>query len=102
MAEHEQTRRLLSGDATWNALQSAVKSLVSIAPQDHDVFLKVADLRILKASYVQPHTFIFEGISDTGQRAGIVLHYSQALVTVVYVPRKNPAQPRVITGFSRI
>jgi hypothetical protein len=102
MAEQEQTRRLLSGDATWNALQSALKGLVSVAPQDHDVFLKVSDLRILKASYVQPHTFIFEGISDSGQRAGIVMHYTQAIVTVVYVPRKNPAKPRVITGFAKI
>jgi hypothetical protein len=101
-AEQEQTRRLLSGDATWNALQSAVQSLVSVAPQDHDVLLKMGNISVIKARYVQPHTFIFEGIDDSGQRAGIVLHYTQAAVTVVFVLRKKPASPRVITGFSKL
>jgi hypothetical protein len=71
MAFQEGQRRLLSGEATWAALQSAVQHLLSLAPQDHDVLLQVFDLNVLEARYIQPHTFLFKGIEQDGNQAGI-------------------------------
>ena len=66
MASEEQQRRLLSGDATWSALKQAVQELSRSAPQDHDVVLRVSDLTILEARYIEPHSFLFRGLSDDG------------------------------------
>ena len=98
MAHQERQRRLLSGDATWAALQSAVHHLVSVAPQDHDVLLQVFDLTVLEARYIEPHTFLFQGVGQDGNRAGIVCHFTQVVAKVVYLPRRGPS--RVITGFA--
>jgi hypothetical protein len=89
---------LLSGDATWTALRMAVDDLVSRAPQDHDVLLQVFDLAVHEAQFIEPHTFLFEGIGQDGNRAGIVCHFTQVIARVVYLPQSGPN--RVITGFS--
>lgn len=102
MASHEQQRRLLSGDATWAALKQAVQELSSAAPQDHDVVLRVGDLTILEARYIEPHSFLFRGISDDGNMSWIVIHFSQVVFRVVHIPKRIPGASRVITGFSNV
>lgn len=90
---------LLSGDATWAALQRAVADLTSRAPQDHDVLLQILDLIVLEARFIEPHTFLFEGITQVGHRAGVVCHFTQVVARVVYLPKRG--ESRVITGFSK-
>ena len=92
-------RRLLSGDATWIALERAVNDLVSSAPQDHDVLVQVRDVSVLKAFFIKPHTFLFEGFDQDGHRTRIIIHFSQVEARVVYLPKRGP--DRVVTGFSR-
>jgi hypothetical protein len=100
MAAQEQQRRLLSGDATWQALQHAVHELSATAPKDHDVVLRVADLSVLDARYIEPHSFLFRGISDDGHESWIVMHFSQVVFRVIHRVRQIADKPRVITGFA--
>lgn len=89
---------LLSGDATWVALKRAVEDLISRAPQDNDVLLQIFDLAVLEAQFIEPHTFLFEGTDQDGNRSGLVCHFTQVVARVVYLPKRGPS--RVITGFS--
>src|SRR5437016_10676464 len=84
MAVDERQRRLLSGDATWLALKRAVEELSRIAPQDHDVVLRVGDLTVLEARYIEPHTFLFGGMADDGSHSWIVMHFSQVVFRVIH------------------
>ena len=99
-ATAEIQRRLLCGDATWAALELAVNNLIISAPQDHDILIQVRDISVLKARFIKPHTFLFEGIDQNGHRTGMVLHFSQVEARVVYLPKRGP--DRVITGFATI
>jgi hypothetical protein len=101
MAIDERQRRLLSGDATWAALKKAVEELSRIAPQDHDVVLRVGDLTVLEARYIEPHTFLFGGFSDDGSRSWVVIHFSQVVFRVIHRAKRVPDKPRVITGFAK-
>src|SRR2546422_760528 len=99
-AYQERQRRLLSGDATLSALERAVNDLVGSAPTDHDVLILAGDLAVHKVAFLEPHTFLFEGIDQNGRHAAVVIHYTQVNVRVVYRPKRLPDAPRVITGFS--
>lgn len=91
--------RLLSGEATWVALQTAVSDLVSRAPKDHDVLVQAFGLIVTKIQFVAPHTFIFEGFDSAGHQAGLVAHFTQVIASVVYLPKRGPE--RIITGFGK-
>lgn len=91
-------RSMMSGDATWRALYEAVAELKRIAPQDCDVLVQIGDVSVLKARFIEPHAFLFEGINQNGHHTGIVIHFSQLAARVVYLPKRGPS--RVITGFS--
>jgi hypothetical protein len=95
---HERQRRLLSGDATLAGLKSAVDHLVGTAPQDHDVLILVDDLYVLNVTFIEPHTFLFEGVNLDGHQAARVIHFSQVQVSVIYRPKLGTS--RVITGFA--
>jgi hypothetical protein len=92
--------RFLSGERTWQALIQSVEELTRVAPQDHDVFLVTDDIRVVKADFLRPHSFRFEGIDQHGHRTGIVVHFSQLKARVVYLPKRDTAAPRIITGFA--
>jgi hypothetical protein len=101
LATQEQTRimrGMMSGDATWIALHEAVAELQRLAPQDHDVLIQVGDVSVLKARFIEPHAFLFEGINEDGHHTGIVIHFSQLAARVIYRPKRGPE--RVVTGFS--
>ena|SRR2546427_412224 len=100
MLANERTRRLLSGDATWFALQHAVEELSRTAPEDHDVLLLVDDLAVVEARYIEPHTFLFGGFDNDGNRTWIAMHFSQVSIRVVYLAKRGPS--KVITGFSKV
>jgi len=89
---------LLSGAATFDALISAVRELSRIAPDDCDIFIKVGNISVLKARFIEPHTFSFEGFNQEGHHSWIVIHFSQLHASVVYLPKRGPS--RVITTFS--
>jgi hypothetical protein len=54
---------------------------------------------VLEARYIEPHTFLFKGVGQDGNRAGIVCHFTQIVARVVYLPKRGPS--RVITGFAK-
>ena len=89
---------LLSGDATWSAMKSALESLRRSAPKDHDVVIKVSDVTVIKAYFIEPHSFLFEGINDVGESTWIGLHFSQLVFGVIH--RKRKGRRSVVTGFS--
>ena len=91
-------RGLMSAEATFSALISAVNQLSRSAPKDHDVLIHAFGISITQVRYVQPHTFIFEGFNSEGHTTTAVCHYSQLVAHVVYIPKRGPS--RVITGFS--
>lgn len=90
--------RFLSGERTWLALKRSVEELTRSAPSDHDILIIAEDIRVLKANFVPPHSFLFEGIDQNGHSAGVVVHFSQVKARVVYLPKLGPK--RVITGFA--
>lgn len=90
--------RLLSGEATWFGLIQSIDELKCVAPEDHDVVIQVDDVVVLKAYFLAPHSFRFEGIDQRGHRTGVVIHFSQLRARVVYYPKRGPT--RVITGFA--
>jgi hypothetical protein len=91
---------LLSGDPTWLALVQSVEDLTRVAPQDHDVFLVAEDIFVLKAEFLRPHSFRFEGLNQDGHRTWVIVHFSQLKARVVYLPKRDAAAPRIITGFA--
>jgi hypothetical protein len=93
---------LLSGEATFIAMKRAVDDLVSRAPQDHDIFILMDDFSVLEARFIEPHTFLFEGFDQDGHRAGMVCHFSQIKVRVIYRPKRDETRivSRVIHGFN--
>jgi hypothetical protein len=88
---------LLSGHATWEAMQSAIEQLRHVAPTDHDVVIKVSDVTVVKAYFIEPHAFLFEGFNAAGENTWIGLHFSQLVFAVIHRPKSRP-EP-VITGF---
>jgi hypothetical protein len=91
---------LLSGEPTWLALIHSVEDLTRVAPQDHDVFLVTDDIFVLKAEFLRPHSFRFEGLNQDGHRTWVIVHFSQLKARVVYLPKRDAASPRIITGFA--
>ena len=93
---------LLSGEATFIALKRAVDEFQSRAPQNHDVLIQVNDLIVIKAQFIKPHTFFFEGLDEDGHRAGIVCHFTQVKARILYRPQRETDRiiSRVIQGFA--
>lgn len=89
--------KILSGNATWDAMKSAVEQLRRVAPEDHDVVIKVSDVTVVKAYFIEPHAFLFEGVNDVGENTWIGLHFSQLVFAVIH--RQKFRQEPVITGF---
>lgn len=87
----------MSGHATWIAMQSALQQLRRTAPKDHDVVVKVSDVTVLKAYFIEPHAFLFEGINPHGEDTWIGLHFSQLVFGVIH--RKKFRPEPTITGF---
>jgi len=88
----------LAGLPTWVALQRAVEDLAAQAPEDHDVLIQVRGVSVNSARFIEPHTFVFEGVNQDGHPTGMVVHFSQLDARVVYLPKRGPS--RVITGFA--
>ncbi|HVM62955.1 MAG TPA: hypothetical protein VMV72_18990 [Verrucomicrobiae bacterium] len=91
-------RHLMSGEATFVALKEAVESLVGAAPKDHDVMIHAFGISVLDVRFLKPHSFLFRGFDQDGNQTSVVVHYSQMVARVVYVPKRG--QKRVVTGFS--
>jgi len=89
--------KLLSGCATWDAMNSAVAQLRNVAPKDHDVVIRILDVTVINAYFIEPHTFLFEGSNDLGESTWIGLHFSQLVFAVIHRP-KLKLEP-IITGF---
>lgn len=89
---------LLSGEATWRSLNFAVEELTRLAPDDHDILIQVGEITVLVARFIEPHTFLFEGVNQDGHQTRIIIHFSQLTARVVYLPKRGPS--RRITGFS--
>ena len=83
---------LLSGGASFDALKRAVHDLVSLAPKDCDVLIFVEDVAVLKARFIKPHTFLFEGIDKNGHHTAIVTHFTQLKARVIYRPKTGPSR----------
>lgn len=94
----ELASRFLSGERTWLALKCAIHALESVAPKDHDVIIQVGGLSVHKARFIEPHSFLFEGVNQNSHRGAIVIHFSQLNASIVFVPQQGPS--RVVTGFA--
>lgn len=81
--------RLLSGEATFLAMKSAVDDLVNRVPQDHDVFIITDNVLVFEARFIEPRTFLFEGLDPDGNRTGIVCHFTQVRARVLSRPKRN-------------
>lgn len=89
----------LTGNATFTVLKQAIDELEKKAPQDCDVVIAAFNLMVLEVRFIEPHTFIFYGITDDGKQASAVFHFTQLVAHVVYQPKRGPN--RVITGFAQ-
>jgi hypothetical protein len=89
---------LMSGEATFVALKDAVEEIKRAAPEDHDVIIQAFNTRVAEVRFINPHTILFSGFDEKGNHASVVVHYSQVIARVVYLPKRGPQ--RVVTGFS--
>jgi hypothetical protein len=96
----ELTRKLLSGDALFEALNQAVDHLKSSAPAEHDVLVIAFGINVTKVGFIEPHAFLLRGYDNDGNDTYVVAHFSQLVTQVIYLPKKGP--DRVITGFARV
>lgn len=94
----ELASRFLSGTATWLALKRTTEELCRVAPADHDVVILVGDIRIAQVRFIEPHSFLFEGVDQGGHQTNLIVHFSQLQARVVYLPKRGP--DRVVTGFA--
>jgi hypothetical protein len=62
------------------------------------VLVQCGDVSVIKARFIEPHTFLFEGINQNGHQTGKVIHFSKLDAQVVFIPKRGP--DRVITGFA--
>lgn len=92
--------RFSSGAATWVALKCAVDDLSKIAPEDHDVMIQVGNISVVNARFIEPHSFLLEGLNQSGHRTWLVIHFTQLHASIVYLPKRVAEAPRIITGFS--
>lgn len=104
-AVDEQTyilRALMSGRATFDALARAVQELRRLAPDNCDVWIRVGDILVREATFVEPHTFTFEGLDPHGDKAWVVQHFSQLSATVIFRTKREekPFTSRVVHGFN--
>jgi hypothetical protein len=90
----------LSGEAAFVALKKAVDELTSLAPKDHDVIITAFEITVWEVRYIEPHTFLFSGISNDGHHAHVVVHFSQLVARVTYRPKRD--ESRFVTGFARV
>jgi len=95
----ELTRRYLSGDALFVALNEAVDALLKVAPKECDVLIEACGVYMSHVEFIEPHTFLFTGNNDAGDKTFVVAHYSQVTARVVFMKPKAP--DRVIVGFAR-
>lgn len=91
-------RHLMSGAATFAALKEAVDYLAGAAPKDHDVLIQAFNIGVVEVRFLQPHTFLFRGFDQEGNHTFVVVHFSQMVARVVYLPKRGPE--RVVTGFA--
>lgn len=89
----------LSGDAAFSALKEAVDELTHTAPEDHDVLIQAFNISVVKVRYIEPHTFILSGFNYEGHDTSVVVHFSQLVAHIVYLPKRK--EVRVVTGFAR-
>lgn len=92
-------REMMSGEATYIALNKAVQELVGAAPKDHDVLVHAFDIFVTKIGLLYPHTLLFRGFDQGGNHTSVVAHFSQVVARVIYLPKKEPSVERVVTGF---
>jgi len=90
--------RYHSGVFTWLALKRAIHDLSKVAPEDHDVVILAQDVIVHHAEFLAPHSFLFQGINQSGHRTSVVIHFSKLDARIAYVPKRGPS--RVITGFA--
>lgn len=94
-----QTNRLLSGEALFVALVTAVNELAKSAPAEHDVMIQAFGLSVTDVRFVEPHALIFHGYDDARNQSFAVAHFTQVVARVVYLPKRGP--DKVLTGFAR-
>jgi hypothetical protein len=92
---------LMSGEATFLALEKAVHDLVSSAPEDHDVIVHAFNIYVDKIGFIEPHSLLLSGFDQEGNHTSVVAHYSQMVARVIYIKKREPEKERVITGFWR-
>jgi len=93
-------RRLNSGDSLFAAMIKAVEELVKAAPPEHDILVEALGVYVTNVEFMEPHTFLFHGHDNNGNKTSAVAHYSQVVCRVVYAPKRGPE--KILTGFSRV
>ncbi len=95
-------KTMMSGRSTFDALARSVQELRRLAPNDCDVWIRIGDILIREATFVEPHTFTFEGLDQHGDRAWVVQHFSQLSATVIFRTKREekPFTSRVVHGFN--
>lgn len=87
----------LSGEALVNALKEAVDLLVKSAPPDNDVLVYACGITVLEVRFFEPHTILFSGFDEEGNNTFVVVHFTQVVARVVYLPKA--LEERRVVGF---
>lgn len=88
------------GEVAFNALKQAVDELVASAPKDHDVCVAAFDLIVSDVRYLDSGTLMFRGVDSQGSAACAIVHYTQLVARVIYLPKRG--NERVVTGFQKV
>jgi hypothetical protein len=96
----QKMQNLMTGAATFRALQVAVNETLKAAPKDHDVVILAFGITVTNVSFAKPHTLYLGGYNADGHRTIVVAHHSQMVAHVIYRPQQGP--DRIITGFGEV
>src|SRR5579862_5505046 len=99
--QNEVIQGMLSGKATFEAMEKAIRLLAQSAPPENDVIIIAFNVSVKNVEYIDPHTFVFDGLNHEGQRTLAICHFSQLVSHAICRLKAVAAEARIITGFSK-
>jgi hypothetical protein len=78
---------LMSGNATYNALQNALEQVNSAVSETHIVRIEAFNITVTAVRFEEPHTLVLDGYDESGNTTKVIAHYSQIVAHISSKPK---------------
>lgn len=85
----ESVNDLTGGAAALAGLQYALEQLSSLPAKDCDTLVKAYDVTVSEVSLLKPDTLLLTGVDDHGADVVVLVHYTQLIAHIVFLPMKG-------------